>query len=54
MTREIERLKQSQEAIQKINEELRERLKVKEQKGQETEKTERKVYPHFPFMKRKP
>lgn len=60
LEKEIERLKQSQKVIQKINEELRERLRDKEslKEVEVVEKgfdkvNERRIYPHFPFMRRK-
>jgi len=57
LEKEIERLKQGQNVIQKINEELRQRLtdeellrKVENKEKNADETDVRKVYPHFPFM----
>ncbi|NLT94565.1 MAG: hypothetical protein GXW85_03360 [Clostridia bacterium] len=60
LEKEIERLRQSLQAIQKANEELRQRLKERESQAakEETEKNLkppaelRKVYPFFPFIKK--
>ena len=61
LEKEIERLRQSLQAIQEINEELRQKLKerkIQEGKGEKEGQVKppgdvRKVYPHFPFLKRK-